>query len=415
MLRRGMAGEALERVFTTTRDTTVRLAAPLALADHDVQSMADASPTKWHLAHTTWFFERMVLAEADPGYAPVDPGYDFLFNSYYEALGSRHPRAERGAITVPLADVHAYRAVIDRRIAEALPTLAAPLRARVELGCAHEEQHQELLLTDAKHALFVGGRPPYQAAPAEAPLETAPPLDWVAHPGGLIELGAAVGDGFAFDNEGPRHKVWLEPFALATRCVSNAEWAAFVDDGGYREPAHWLSDGWAAVQAAGWQRPMYWTDDGREHTLGGVVARAPAAPVSHVSFYEADAYARWAGARLPGEAEWEVIAAGDVAERGVAGNFADDGRLHPAPARPHALQLFGDVWEWTASPYVAYPRFTPLAGALGEYNGKFMCNQLVLRGGSCLSPRRHLRASYRNFFGPATRWQMSGVRLARWT
>jgi ergothioneine biosynthesis protein EgtB len=408
--------DELLALFTSTRAATMRLAAPISVADHDVQSMADASPTKWHLAHTTWFFERNVLAEAIAGYAPVDPSYYVLFNSYYVSLGPSHPRAERGAITVPLADVHAYRATIEGRIREVLPTLSDELRDRVVLGCAHEEQHQELLLTDIKHALFVDGMRAYRELEAPASDDVSPDLDGIAHPGGLIEIGIEPGSDFTFDNEAPRHKVWLEPFALASRCVTNAEWDAFIADGGYRDARLWLSDGWAAAQAGGWQRPLYWTDDGREHTLDGTVRRRPGVPVCHVSYYEADAYARWAGARLPTEAEWEAVASEVAAEHGITGTFVDDGDgpLHPNVAGARGAQLFGDVWEWTASPYVPYPRFRPLAGALGEYNGKFMCNTLVLRGGSCLSPRRHLRASYRNYFSPATRWQMSGVRLARW-
>jgi ergothioneine biosynthesis protein EgtB len=291
-------------------------------------------------------------------------------------------------------------------------------QATVRLGCEHEQQHQELLLTDAKHVLFSN---PLRPAYAEADLATTGavrPLGFVRGPEGLVEIGHA-GPGFAFDNEEPRHRVWLEPFELADRCITSGEWQGFVDAGGYRDPAHWLSDGWSTVQREGWTAPLYWGEqDGRgvEFTLAGTVPRAPDAPVSHVSFYEADAYARWRaatahdGARLPSEAEWESVAR----DRTVDGNFLERDRLHPAPPSPGGAQLFGDVWEWTASPYVGYPRFRPLAGALGEYNGKFMCNQLVLRGGSCLSPHAHVRPTYRNFFGPATRWQMTGVRLARW-
>ncbi len=411
-----MAGDELERLYLATRAQTVRLAAPISRADHALQRMADASPTQWHLAHTTWFFERMVLAEADAGYAPVDPAYDYWFNSYYDAVGPRHPRPERHAIPVTLDAIHAYRAAVDARLVEALPRLPHALRDRVVLGVAHEEQHQELLLTDIFYGLLDDGGRAYRARAASASPAAAAPLDWLAHPGGLVELGVTAAAPFAFDNEGPRHRVWLEPFALATRCVTNAEWDEFVADGGYADPRHWLSDGWATAQAGGWRRPWHWLDDGREVTLNGVVARAPAAPVCHLSFYEADAYARWAGARLPTEAEWEVLAAPvEAAHPGaLPGHFVDDDVLHPAP-QPPGFRPFGDVWQWTASPYTAYPRFAPAAGALGEYNGKFMCNQLVLRGGSCLSPRRHLRASYRNFFPPHARWQMSGLRLARWT
>jgi len=414
-----MSTEGLRARFVEVRATTVALAARLAPDVQLVQSMDDASPTKWHLAHTTWFFERMVLATAVPGYVPVDPGYDFLFNSYYEAVGARQPRGQRGLIARPtLEEVAVYRAEVDARLMAVLDRLDDAALATVRLGCEHEQQHQELLLTDAKHALFHDRRRPAYQAAAGAAAARARSLAFVPGPDGVVEIGHA-GAGFAFDNEGPRHRVWLEPFELADRCVTNAEWQDFVDDGGYRDPAHWLSDGWSVAQRDGWTAPLYWgAPDGEpvEFTLAGTVARDPDAPVGHVSFYEADAYARWRaashgdGARLPTEAEWEVIAL----DRAVHGNFLDEGRLHPTAPAPGTDQLFGDVWEWTASPYVAYPRFRPLAGALGEYNGKFMCNQLVLRGGSCLSPRSHLRATYRNFFGPATRWQMAGVRLARW-
>lgn len=415
-----MSPPSLRDRYLAVRAATVALAGRLAPDDQLAQSMDDVSPTKWHLAHTTWFFERMVLAQAVAGYTPVHPRYDYLFNSYYEAVGARQPRPRRALLTRPtLAEVHAYREHVDARMLELLPRLDAAAQAVVRLGCEHEQQHQELLLTDAKHVLFASPlRPAYAPAPPAGPPRPSRPAGFVAHPGGLVELGHD-GPDFAFDNERPRHRVWLEPFALADRAVTNAEWLAFVEAGGYHDPAHWLSDGWSTVLREGWEAPLYWgQDQGQrvEFTLAGTVPLDPAAPVCHVSFYEADAYTRWRareldGARLPTEAEWEVVAAGHP----VAGNFVEHGRLHPAAAADDpGMQLFGDVWEWTASPYVGYPRFRPLAGALGEYNGKFMCNQLVLRGGSCLSPRDHLRATYRNFFGPAARWQMTGVRLARW-
>ncbi len=406
--------------YRRTRAATAALAARLAPDDQLAQSMPDASPTKWHLAHTTWFFERMVLAALDPAYEPVHPRYEFLFNSYYEAVGPRQPRPERSLITRPtLVEVGQYRRAVDARMEAAIPRLTPALRAVARLGCEHEEQHQELVLTDARHALFTSPlRPAYLAPGPATPRREAPALDWVSHEGGVVEVGHA-GGGFAFDNEGPRHRVWLDPFALATRCVTNGEWEGFIDDGGYRDPSLWLSDGWAAAQAGGWEAPLYWGHEGGrrvEFTLRGTRQLDPDAPVCAVSYYEADAYARWAsrhvdGARLPTEAEWEALAAAMPVE----GNFVERGAYEPEAAGAGLSQLFGDVWEWTASPYVAYPRFKPLAGALGEYNGKFMCNQMVLRGGSCLSPRGHLRATYRNFFAPGARWQMSGVRLARWT
>jgi ergothioneine biosynthesis protein EgtB len=411
--------DELTRRFVRTRAATEVLASRLTPDDQLVQSMPDASPTKWHLAHTSWFFERMVLAAADKGYVPVHPRYEFLFNSYYEAVGARQPRPRRALITRPtLHEVYDYRKAIDARILAAIPTLPESLHATLRLGCEHEQQHQELLLTDAAHALFESPMRPAYLAPTLEPQSETVPCEYVSHPGGIVEMGHKE-TGFAFDNETPRHKVWLEPFALATRCVTNGEWEAFIDDGGYHNPSHWLSDGWNTVQNEHWEAPLYWSiEDGKrtEFTLRGQRELVREEPVSHVSFYEADAYARWSarrtpGTRLPSEAEWETIAA----EVAVAGNFVEQECLHPRAAGHGLAQLFGDVWEWTASPYVAYPRFTALAGALGEYNGKFMCNQMVLRGGSCLSPRAHLRASYRNFFPPGTRWQMSGVRLARWT
>lgn len=412
--------DLLER-YRRARAATVALAGRLAPDDQLAQPMPDASPTKWHLAHTTWFFERMVLAAANPRYEPLHPRYEFLFNSYYESVGPRQPRPRRALITRPTLDeVHAYRRAVDKRMAAAIVTLPESLCPVVVLGCEHEAQHQELVLTDAKNVLFESPLRPAYLAPAPQARRATAPLDWVSHPGGLVESGRDAGDeGFAFDNEAPRHKAWVEPFALATRCVTNREWEAFVDDGGYRDAAHWLSDGWSAAQEGAWEAPLYWgREEGRrvEFTLRGTRPLDPDAPVCHVSFYEADAYARWVsrrveGARLPSEAEWELLAS----RAPVEGNFVEEGRFHPEAAGDGLAQLFGDVWEWTASPYVAYPRYRALPGALGEYNGKFMCNQVVLRGGSCLSPRAHLRASYRNFFPPGARWQMSGVRLARWT
>jgi len=419
-----MVAEGLIERYVRVRAATSALAARFTEEQQLVQSMPDASPVKWHLAHTTWFFERMVLCELDPHYQPYDPRHDYLFNSYYESVGDRHPRPQRGLITTPtLAQVRAYRDAIDTRMLDALPLLPPALQAIARLGCDHEQQHQELILTDAKHALWLAERPNVQSAAASDPVASASAGEdtFCAHPGGLHEVGAR-GSGFAFDNERPRHRVWLEPFELCTRCVTNAQWLEFVEDGGYRDSLLWLSDGWTSARQEHWEAPLYWVRDGHgfgQRTLQGTIPLQLHAPVAHVSFYEADAYARWRsrrepGLRLPTEAEWEVVAAGLPIE----GNFAERGSFEPAAAPGGtarvAQQMFGDVWEWTASPYVGYPRFQPLSGALGEYNGKFMCNQLVLRGGSCLSPRDHLRASYRNFFPPNARWQMSGLRLARY-
>jgi ergothioneine biosynthesis protein EgtB len=409
--------------YRTVRAATVQLASPLAPEDQLVQSMPDASPTKWHLAHTTWFFETFVLARFQAGFRPVDERYRFLFNSYYEALGERQPRPERGAITRPsLDEVGEYRERVDAAMASLLDARAADdadLRFRTELGLQHEQQHQELILTDIHHALWRNPlRPVYldeTGTPARPAARGEP--GWIEHPGGLAEIGHD-GPGFAFDNEGARHRVHLEPFAIARRPVTSGEFLAFVEAGGYRQPDLWLSEGWAAVVAEGWVAPLYWERDGsgwREFTLRGLRPLDLDAPVSHVGYYEADAYARWAGARLPTEAEWEVTACG----RPVEGNFVERGLFAPAPAQPDAgaafpTQMFGDVWEWTASAYLPYPRFRPFPAELGEYNGKFMVNQMVLRGGSCLTPRSHVRATYRNFFPPGARWQMSGLRLARW-
>jgi ergothioneine biosynthesis protein EgtB len=417
-----MAAEELIERYARVRSATLAVAGRFSHEQHLVQSEPFASPVKWHLAHTTWFFERMVLRELDPRPPPYDPAYDYLFNSYYEGVGARTPRAQRGLITRPTLDeVHAYRSAIDARMLDALPRLPEALRAVARLGCEHEQQHQELILTDAKHALHAGAEPVLVVSARAASDRGRPRAErFVPHQGGLCEIGA-VPQGFAYDNERPRHRVWVEPFELASRCVTNAAWLAFIDDGGYRDPLLWLSDGWETVQRESWQAPLYWVRSGAgfaHRTLEGITPLDPNAPVCHVSFYEADAYARWRarsepGSRLPTEAEWEVMAA----THPIEGNFLEQGALVPMAASASSegvQQMFGDVWEWTASPYVAYPRFTPLAGALSEYNGKFMCNQLVLRGGSCLSPQDHLRATYRNFFPPSARWQMTGVRLARY-
>lgn len=404
--------------YQPVRDETLALCATLAPEDTVVQSMPDASPAKWHLAHTTWFFEQFLLAHFESGYQRFHEGWDYLFNSYYQTVGPMHARPQRGLLTRPtLREVVDYRAHVD----DAMRALLRDRRgdpevtARVLLGLNHEQQHQELLLTDIQHLFSLNPlQPVFREAPP-AP-ETEPvPLRYVAGRQGIVEIGH-TGCGFAYDNETPRHRELLHPHAIANRCVTNAEFRDFVDDGGYRHPALWLSEGWDTVRREGWSHPLYW-DDALEtvFSLAGRRAIEPSAPVCHVSFFEADAFARWAGARLPTEAEWEAMAQGLASD----GNFADSGTLRPLPARAyagtdtHPLQLFGDVWEWTSSPYVGYPGYQPAAGALGEYNGKFMCGQWVLRGGSCATPAGHVRESYRNFFYPSARWQFSGIRLAR--
>jgi ergothioneine biosynthesis protein EgtB len=411
---------ALLARYRTVRAATERLCEPLEPEDYQLQPVPEASPTKWHLAHTSWFFETFLLAPHAPDYRSFHPDFAYLFNSYYEAVGSRHPRPERGMLSRPtVAEVYHYRSHVDgameRWLADRADDLPADVAAVVELGLNHEQQHQELILTDLKLAFSRNPlNPVYRPAPGESASVAPGPAAWVRFPGGLAEVGHD-GHGFAFDNEGPRHKVYLRPFALASRLVTVGEYRAFVADGGYDRPELWLSDGWAARNSHGWRHPLYWRQNGerwRAFTLGGVRDLADGEPVCHVGFYEADAFARWADARLPTEAEWEVAAAGLDPD---AGNFADEGHHHPRPAAGDGglSQMLGDCWEWTASPYVAYPGYRPAAGALGEYNGKFMCNQLVLRGGSCASPRGHLRATYRNFFPPEARWQFSGIRLAR--
>ncbi len=406
--------EDLAMRYRHVRAGTQALAAPLSPEDACVQSMPDASPAKWHLAHTTWFFEAFILERQVPGYQAFHADFGFLFNSYYFTMGQMHARPRRGLLTRPsLQEVIAYRAHVDAAMEVLIADRAGEkeLEFLVTLGLNHEQQHQELLLTDVKHLLAQNPlAPAYADIPPPADVDP-PSLRWIDRPGGIAEIGHD-GDSFAFDNETPRHPVLLTEHQLASRPVTNAEFLEFVNDGGYTDSALWLSDGWSTVVSEGWSRPLYWDEDlAREFTLGGLRPLEPGAPVTHLSYYEADAFARWAGARLPTEGEWEA-AARDVA---VQGRFADAGFLHPRTAEDHEglCQLYGDTWEWTASPYSPYPGFRPLGGSLGEYNGKFMCSQMVLRGGSCATPAGHVRPTYRNFFYPQQRWQFSGLRLAR--
>ena len=400
---RGVRSALADR-YAQVRAHSLALAAPLSAEDHCVQSMPDASPTKWHLAHTSWFFEAVVLAAHAPGYRPFDARWSHLFNSYYEALGSRHPRSQRGLLTRPaLAEVHAYRAHVDEAmqalIASADDAAWAAAGSLVELGLQHEQQHQELILTDILHALWCNPLlPAYEAHEAHALRLAPPPLRWVQGPEGAVRIGHG-GAGFAFDNETPLHPQWLQPYRIADRLVTCGEFAAFIEAGGYRTPSLWLSDGWALVQSQQWGAPLYWIAPGDSRApaaqwqvfgLHGVRPLDAAAPVSHLSFHEAAAYAQWAGGRLPTEAEWEAVA-----------------------AQGGARELHGQAWQWTRSSYDPYPGYRPWAGAIGEYNGKFMVGQVVLRGSSSATPPGHARNTYRNFFPPAARWQFSGLRLAK--
>ncbi|WP_036555157.1 ergothioneine biosynthesis protein EgtB [Nocardioides insulae] len=407
--------------FDRVRAYTEQLAAPLSPEDQTVQSMPDVSPTKWHRAHVTWFFETFILAEHERDFAPFQDQYWFLFNSYYEQVGPRYARPMRGVISRPGAhDVGLYRGNVDDRMRDLVAGVdegtLAKLLPTIELGFHHEQQHQELLLMDIKHVLSLNPlRPAYAGAPA--PSGAAGPLSWRDYEGGLVEIGHE-GGAFCFDNELPRHQQWLEPYRLADRLVTNGEWQAFMADGGYRRPELWLSDGWAKITTEGWHAPFYWVEaDGvwLEHTLHGTRPVDPELPVCHVSHYEADAFATWAGKRLPTEAEWEHAAQLEEAGRTPAGNLADTISWHPRPAGGPTgglRQLFGDCWEWTSSSYLPYPGFHPPTGAIGEYNGKFMSAQMVLRGGCALTPPGHARASYRNFFPAGARWPLTGLRLA---
>jgi ergothioneine biosynthesis protein EgtB len=398
--------------YQQVRDFTNELCRSLATEDYVVQSMPDVSPTKWHLAHTTWFFETFLLAPNLPAFAPIDTRYGYLFNSYYEAIGERQPRPLRGLLSRPtVEEVFQYREYADRWMVQLLDAKGGAVEPLVTLGINHEQQHQELLLTDLKHVFSCNPMDPVYAPRDVVRSAQVPTLQWLEFEGSITAVGHA-GPNFAFDNESPRHETLLQPFRLASRLVTNAEWLAFMEDGGYRRPDLWLSMGWAAVQEQGWTAPLYWRKYGSKwwnFTLSGLREVQEAEPVCHVSYFEADAYARWAGARLPTEAEWETAAAGVAMD----GNFVESGCNHPCPASDGGLvQMYGDVWEWTQSAYSAYPGFHPAEGAIGEYNGKFMCNQYVLRGGSCATPRDHIRPTYRNFFPPEARWQFTGVRLA---
>ncbi|NML15339.1 ergothioneine biosynthesis protein EgtB [Azohydromonas caseinilytica] len=409
----------LQRRLEAVRAHSLALAQPLSAEDCALQSMPDASPVKWHLAHTSWFFETLVLGPHCAGYRVFDERFGFLFNSYYEALGPRHPRPQRGMLSRPaLQEVLDYRRHVDAALQgfieaghERALSAAAGL---IELGLQHEQQHQELMLTDVKHLLSLNPlQPAYLPGATPRPPGEAVPLRWLDFGGGLVEIGHG-GAGFGFDNETPRHRVWLEPYQLASRPVSCGEYLAFMADGGYRRAEFWLSDGWAWVQAHAVSAPLYWNPEAGTHfTLHGACPLDPAEPVCHLNLYEAAAYAQWAGARLPTEAEWE--AAVQLQPAAPMAAKALEGHLHPAPAGdgPGLLQVEDAVWQWTRSAYEPYPGFRPLPGAVGEYNGKFMVGQNVLRGGSCASPAGHVRASYRNFFAPAARWQFTGLRLAR--
>ena len=375
--------------FLSVRALSEQLAALLSAEDQTAQSMPDASPTKWHLAHTTWFFETFLLRPHARGYRVFDPAYEYLFNSYYEAVGPRHPRPQRGMITRPgVEEILTYRRHVTRAMVELIEQDRGDWHALLELGLNHEQQHQELILMDAKHLLSLNPLKPAYAPASASPISRDTRVSWIDFEGGLVEIGHA-GDGFAFDNEGPRHRVWLDPFALATRPVNCGEYLAFMEDGGYRRPEFWLSAGWDCVNQRSWQAPLYWEEGGdgwQVFTLAGLQPLQALDPVCHVSAYEAAAYAKWAGKRLPREQEWEIGA--------------------------DQLKQVGEVWEWTASPYIAYPGYREPAGAIGEYNGKFMANQMVLRGGCAATPSDHIRTTYRNFFPPDARWMFGGIRLA---
>jgi len=406
--------------YKQVRSFTEQLCEPLATEDYVIQSMPDVSPTKWHLAHVTWFWETFLLSPALSGYKSLHPQYAYLFNSYYNTLGERHCRPKRGLISRPtVKETYEYRRYVDEHVLGLLEGVdgrqLAELTPIMTLGLHHEQQHQELMVTDIKHVLSCN--PLYPAyLPRALAACSVPPMEWISFPEGVYWVGYE-GKGFSFDNEGPRHRQFVQPFQFASRLVTNGEYLEFMQDGGYESPLLWLSEGWGKVRAEEWKAPLYWENiDGRwmVMTLSGLREVEKAEPVCHVSYYEADAYARWAGARLPTEAEWEVA----VQDVPVEGNFVESGLFHPAPLNVAATggklaQMYGDVWEWTQSSYSPYPGFRPAAGAVGEYNGKFMCNQYVLRGGSCATSLSHIRPTYRNFFPADAQWQFMGIRLAQ--
>jgi ergothioneine biosynthesis protein EgtB len=408
--------------YRAVRTFSEKICEPLVPEDYVVQSMPDVSPAKWHLAHTSWFYETFLLKPHLEGYTSINPQYDFLFNSYYNTIGERHCRVKRGVISRPTVDeTYTYRAYVDRHmealLCEADAAKLSELEPLLTLGLHHEQQHQELMVTDLKYNFFENPLCPVYRPRRDASVSSVPEMEWIAFSEGVQEIGWD-GAGFAFDNETPRHKEYIPAFALGSRLVTNGEYIKFIEDGGYEKPEYWLSEGWGTVQKMGWSSPLcWWNQRGiwKEFTLAGMEPLNLTQPVCHVSLFEADAYARWAGARLATEAEWET-ASQTVP---LCGNFADSGRFHPAPLDPNDAepgrlhQMFGDVWEWTRSQYTPYPGYAPPPGALGEYNGKFMCNQFVLRGGSCATSHSHMRATYRNFFPPDARWQFMGIRLAK--
>ena len=406
--------EMLIANYELVRRQTEVLCSPLAVDDYQIQSIVQTSPPKWHIAHVSWFFEAIVLSQFIPDYKPFSSRYDYLFNSYYYTHGDMHPRSKRGLLSRPtVEEVYSYRAYVDERMRELMESLEdtqwAALAFYVNLGLNHEEQHQELVLMDVKRNFFANPLKPAYRNDLQVPQGVTRTMRWLQRAGGIGQIGHA-GEGFAYDNETPRHDLLLRDHRIADRFITNEEYMAFVDDDGYNNPALWLSDGWALIQREGWSHPLYWQDTGgawSQFTLGGLRELNPHEPVCHLSYYEADAYARWAGKRLPLESELETL----LAEQKLTGNFLNDGLLHPSPGADEG-QWYGDLWAWTASPYVAYPGFKPLAGSVGEYNGKFMSNQMVLKGGCCITPGGHTRSSYRNFFYPDERWAFTGLRLA---